>query len=478
MAKEAETDRDREDEVEKVDKAYDQRMLQAAHGDMAAVKAATDQAKAKEKSFELAQKARKKAKKQRDKLIAEKKKASMKAKEEEAKKRDEFIKKNQVKKKDPDGGSGTETHADLGESALQAPEVVAAADEASSKANVAEEKAKSEAKSEAKAEEAENDASPPVAETTVNTESDSTSTPAETPVKEAEEAKEVAVEAETKAEEKEANSEAQDKSLAGLSPEPKKKPILVPPSPAKNLNDDVAYWKQKMAEQSAKAEGGEAAHMTEAERSMMSDEEEAKREEAERADWEKTKRARVTVPYAVPDHLLNNTDIVKSEAVPDLKQEKEDAMIAHKKMVEASHVLANNRGYKWPLTQVRLHREKVAESIVRHNIGLGRVDDELAKVDNGIERLTHEHELQAKQDAKLKKHIAEEKEIKKEEKAWAKMKKTSMKSIKQTEKAKEAKAEKAQVDAEEKVKEEKEAKEEDKKSAEPAPDVFLLDDAR
>ena len=64
------------------------------------------------------------------------------------------------------------------------------------------------------------------------------------------------------------------------------------------------------------------------------------------------------------------------------------------------------------------------------------------------------------------------------QKAWAKMKKTSMKSIKQTEKAKEAKAEKAQVDAEEKVKEEKEAKEEDKESAEPAPDVFLLDDAR
>jgi len=175
--------------------------------------------------------------------------------------------------------------------------------------------------------------------------------------------------------------------------------------------------------------------------------------EKDKEAWEKERDARLTIPYHVPK--LIKPDIKNAETVLDEKQKEADKAVAHKEMVEAAHKLAKDKGHIWPLTQVRVHKEKVGEMIVRHNIGLGRVDDQLDKVQDQLDGMQKAKDAQERKEKQLKKLLAKLKEIKDEEAAWAKMKKDAMANAKAAESAKEERAEAAEKAVEEKIKKEK-----------------------
>lgn len=154
----------------------------------------------------------------------------------------------------------------------------------------------------------------------------------------------------------------------------------------------------------------------------------ARKAEEDKETWEKERDAELTIPYHVPKLIV--PDLKNKEMLQDPKIKATEQRIAHKMMVEAAHAQAAKKGYKWPQIALRVHKEKVGEMIVRHNIGLGKVDDQLDKAQGLINHLKEEKLKKDKQEEIWAKQRATDKEIKDEHIAWLKMKETAMEAAK------------------------------------------------
>jgi len=171
----------------------------------------------------------------------------------------------------------------------------------------------------------------------------------------------------------------------------------------------------------------------------------------------------LTIPHHVPEVL--RPDIKNSEETEDPRRIEDAKRVAHKTMVEAAHALAEKKGYLWPNPQVRYHKEQVGEMVVRHNIGLGKVDDQLDKVNHHIAALQKAKDNNERKSKAFEKHLAHVKEVEDEEEAWKKMKGVATQKVMADEKVKQEMASKAEEETTAKVNAEENKEHEAKKEA-------------
>jgi len=182
-----------------------------------------------------------------------------------------------------------------------------------------------------------------------------------------------------------------------------------------------------------------------------------------------------------------------AEVLPDPGKEYQDRIEAHKIAMEMAHRLANTRGHKWPTTTVAMHKEHVAEAIVRHNIGLGKVDDQLAEVDDKLGALVNATQDVATRHKAATARAAEEAAMKKEQDMALMNKKATMDAAEKAESDKTAiaskieaatEAKEAKREADEKASNAQKAEEVARRLGAPAPaketstatkEVFMLD---
>jgi hypothetical protein len=193
---------------------------------------------------------------------------------------------------------------------------------------------------------------------------------------------------------------------AAATPEP---PTEVAAKPAKK-DDDVkaaekvkevegvlaaakAKAKKKLALEAEKASNlvaaGKEEDQSEKEEVSKEEDEIKATAEAERQEEDKKEASRETAAQEVQaadaqvakanEELSKVPSSVASQhdAAPDDAQDKVDKAVAHKKFVSDWQA----KGHKWPVPQVKLPEESVAEQEVRHTAGLKRVQAQLAKTD-------------------------------------------------------------------------------------------------
>merc|ERR1719502_2511437 len=145
------------------------------------------------------------------------------------------------------------------------------------------------------------------------------------------------------------------------------------------------------------------------------------------------------------------SDEDSSEVLPDPGKEYEERIQAHKVAMEMMHQMAQAKGHLWPTTTVAMHKEHVAEAIVRHNIGLGKVDDQLADVQQKIEALHNATQMIHAHAAAVKRRADEVAAREAEEEGWKKIAADAKAGAEKVESAKNAMASKVEQEAEAKL---------------------------
>jgi len=161
-----------------------------------------------------------------------------------------------------------------------------------------------------------------------------------------------------------------------------------------DMNADPVVRAQEDIMLEAEREKKTAAHKKQAVDEEMKAEDEAQKAKIKRI---RQGRADLGLNSDGPDG-----DDDEREALADPEKAKEERLEAKKQVVEQNHKIAKKAGHSWPVRQVRFDVEPNDEAIVRHQIGMKKVDEQLATVDAKLKTLKKQHD-RIKQDGKKSK---------------------------------------------------------------------------